>query len=88
MKATVVATLEEFEAAAEAEQRGVVFFATTAVFLLCPGCGKGSALPIDGVSKPRWRMLVREPPTLVPSIWHDKGCGWHGFLTDGEFTNV
>ena len=32
-----------------------------------------------------------DAPTLAPSIWSKTeygGCGWHGFLTKGRWTNV
>lgn len=50
----------------------------------CP-CGCGSLL---GVRWPPWTWDGnREAPTVCASILHSSpgGCGWHGFLTAGEF---
>lgn len=49
----------------------------------CPGCNEPIA-----VSKPIWNINF-EKLTATPSIKHDKGkggCGWHGYLTDGELS--
>jgi hypothetical protein len=50
--------------------------------IVCPGCGKVSA----SAGKHKY-----DPLTLSyhPSIVHSKklgGCGWHGWLKNGEFT--
>lgn len=52
--------------------------------IVCPNCGKmsGSA----GKHK-----FDSETKSYTPSIVHDKslgGCGWHGNLTNGVFTNT
>lgn len=49
---------------------------------LCPGC-----LKLIGVREPPW-IINFETLTARASILHTKpdGCGWHGFLTDGELT--
>lgn len=59
----------------------------------CPcGCGDVSAIrfdtsPIEG--DPRWHWNGnRESPTLTPSLHKTQGCGWHGYLTNGEFVSV
>lgn len=54
------------------------------LFIVCPGCGKKSA------SKGKHKY---DPDTksYTPSIVHDinlGGCGWHGWLKDGVFTNA
>ena len=59
----------------------------------CPcGCGDLSGIEFDNVPpKPprdthRWHWNGnRETPTLTPSLHKTDGCGWHGFLTNGEF---
>lgn len=52
---------------------------------LCPGCG--SLIGIDiGPVPPKWSINF-ETLTATPSILHSKdgkGCGWHGYLTNGE----
>ena len=52
----------------------------------CPGCGSESYLP-TGDSR-GWNLVSEDPLTITPSVFHTKekgGCGWHGFLTDGEW---
>ncbi len=48
---------------------------------------------IDGgesVGIPNWYRNgdMFETMTLTPSIRRLKACGWHGYLTDGEFKSV
>lgn len=56
----------------------------------CPcGCGQTGGvrflLPNDRARR-GWRWNGdKEKPTLKPSIRLTTGCGWHGYLTDGEF---
>ena len=66
----------------------------------CP-CGKcateryvGFANPLDGgppVSRVAWQRTgdTFDTLTLTPSILHTlpQGCGWHGFITNGEVTS-
>ncbi len=54
---------------------------------ICPGCGEVGGL---NFAPGGWTWDGnRESPTCSPSILHDKAvCGWHGFLTDGEFRSV
>jgi hypothetical protein len=50
--------------------------------IVCPGCGKISASAGGHVFNP-------DTQTYSPSIVHDVnlgGCGWHGWLKDGIFT--
>lgn len=40
-----------------------------------------------------WTLHSRDPITISPSIWYNKGEGkdkgeWHGFLRDGKFIQV
>ncbi len=54
----------------------------TQLIIVCPGCGK-----ISGSA--RKHKFNVETNTYTPSIVHDKnlgGCGWHGSLINGEFT--
>lgn len=46
----------------------------------CPGCGH-----IIGARQPPW-VIDLETLTVTASILHTRpdGCGWHGFLTNGE----
>lgn len=61
----------------------------------CPGCGSQSFLALGAENPhPRWTVAAGdaarpEGVTLSPSILHPRergGCGWHGYLTRGEFT--
>lgn len=50
--------------------------------IVCPGCGKNSA----SQGKHEYND---ETHSYTPSIVHNKdlgGCGWHGCLTNGVFT--
>lgn len=49
------------------------------IIYCCPGCGKPSA----GTQK---HSLDLENVSVKPSIVHY--CGWHGWLTNGEFKEV
>jgi len=54
----------------------------------CPGCGEIGYCPLEGPGD-KWGWDGNEDaPTLTPSIHSapDKGgCGWHGFMTAGNF---
>lgn len=69
---------------------------TCGMTIFCPGCGKMTALTFTNWSgnnpenpTPMWTWDGNEEaPTLKPSIVHAVergGCGWHGWLTAGEF---
>lgn len=52
--------------------------------IICPGCGKQSASAGGHVYDPITQ-------SYSPSIVHNKdlgGCGWHGWLKNGIFTEV
>lgn len=52
------------------------------LIIVCPGCGEKSS----SAQTHKWDA---ETLTYTPSIVHDKelgGCGWHGWLTKGIFT--
>jgi len=55
----------------------------------CPGCGYESFLPVGEGPIPRWQYDGNgDAPTLTPSVHHNEtkgGCGWHGYLTNGEW---
>ena len=51
----------------------------------CPGCGQEDWMHI-GSSGWTFTGSIQEP-TLRPSILH-RPCGWHGYLTAGEFVVV
>ena len=51
------------------------------LIIVCPGCGKATASRGE-------HIYDENTQTYTPSIVHDKnygGCGWHGWLTNGEF---
>jgi len=54
----------------------------------CPGCGDDSYVPIDKEFNDGWTWNGNEEkPTLTPSLLQ-RCCGWHGYLTDGEFVSL
>lgn len=58
----------------------------TQLLIVCPGCGK-----VSGSAKGAKHVYDRETKSYTPSIVHDSnlgGCGWHGWLTNGIFTEV
>lgn len=53
----------------------------TQLIMVCPNCGKTS-------SSRGGHVYNRETKSYHPSIIHDikyGGCGWHGWLINGEF---
>jgi hypothetical protein len=49
--------------------------------MMCPcGCGDVFSLNLDPEAGPCWRMLRRDPLTIVPSVWRDTGCESHFFV--------
>lgn len=52
---------------------------------ICPcGCQTVRSVPVTGDRKWTWDGN-KELPTLTPSILIIGECGWHGFLTAGEW---
>lgn len=53
----------------------------------CPGCGQVIAIDVGyETDKPKWKIDFGTL-TASPSILHMKdsnGCGWHGYMTNGE----
>ena len=63
----------------------------TRLIFVCPcGCGKVRSIPVGREQSPRcWQWDGdREAPTLTPSVRVVGECGWHGFLTAGEWRAV
>jgi len=62
------------------------------LILRCPGCREVSFLPFrSGIHSEEWNLLNEDPIELTPSIHHDTklgGCGWHGWLRNGEFQRL
>ena len=53
----------------------------------CPcGCGDVISLPMSPPHNPRWQLSTSSAgrPTLYPSVWRNKGCKSHFWLTDGR----
>ena len=57
-----------------------------AIAFKCPGCDQPLCISLkDHKEEPGWKINF-ETLTATPSILHSrngKGCGWHGYLTDG-----
>lgn len=90
MKAVLV---DDIMAAMHANQRGAFKFyhdgmpphgSRNGLHFVCPGCGELGGI---NFSDGGWTWDGnRGAPTCTPSILHDDGrCGWHGYLTAGEF---
>jgi hypothetical protein len=59
--------------------------AAMSLIFICPcGCKAIRSVPVKGPQKWNWDGN-RELPTLTPSILIVGECGWHGFLTGGEW---
>mgnify|MGYP006908306056 CR=1 FL=1 len=64
---------------------------TSGMVIRCPGCGAKSWLQFEGTSTTvsqgaKWKWDGnREHPTLKPSVHSTGCCGWHGWLTNGEW---
>lgn len=55
--------------------------------ICCPGCGSKSWLPINR-EHGGWTLVSESPLEIAPSVFHKKengGCGWHGWLQNGEW---
>ena len=63
---------------------------------VCPcGCGEVSAIHVSLADEGTpsnihvWSLDGNmEAPTLTPSIFRSRACGWHGFLTAGIWRSV
>lgn len=63
-----------------------VSFAPDFWLVACPGCGHISAMRVGDPKPeetPSWRRI--DDDTLKPSINCTGCCGWHGYLTYGNF---
>lgn len=99
MLAVICKTYKEFKnavaGAVEIRGRGVHAETDQPLYggaaIKCPGCGLDSYLPFDGSGSNNWRFDGNtEQPSVVPSVFHTKelgGCGWHGYLTNGEWVS-
>lgn len=60
----------------------------TGLEFVCPGCKGIGGVSFKTAKDPHgwtWNGNL-EKPTCTPSILHNKSkCGWHGYLTAGEF---
>jgi hypothetical protein len=65
-----------------------------AIIMNCPGCGKTGGMTVYKPNTPKppspsWEMNGEgENITLKPSINCVGCCGWHGYLTNGEYKSV
>lgn len=63
--------------------------APAGILFRCPGCASLTFARFAPADAPSWQWDGnRDAPTLTPSLHHTAtlgGCGWHGFLTAGEF---
>lgn len=53
----------------------------------CPcGCNSVISLPLQNNHNPKWTLKESENghPTLNPSIWQNKGCFSHFWISDGK----
>jgi hypothetical protein len=57
------------------------------IIFKCPGCVEALGITIkDHKNEPGWSINF-ETLTATPSILHKRdgrGCGWHGYLTNGD----
>jgi hypothetical protein len=85
MKAHICNIYEDFE---NAGAGAVIYTEPNGALIKCPGCGNESALDErQGDNHPSW-VMDKQAHTFTPSIHHLRGCGWHGYLTNGEFVSV
>lgn len=57
------------------------------VLFRCPcGCNSIISLSLQASHSPKWKLIESENgrPTLFPSIWQNKGCYSHFWITDGK----
>lgn len=62
---------------------------TAGMDFACPcGCGFVGWLPFDSYLSEGWHW-DEDPtaPSLTPSVLQ-RGCGWHGYLTNGEWIQI
>lgn len=84
MKAVVYTDMDEFENGPP----GSIVYCKGSALIKCPGCGTiSSCSERTGDNHPSWAMDKVEG-SWQPSVHHLHGCGWHGFLTKGEWKPV
>lgn len=95
MKATIVPDIDETEEPGAVEIRRMPDGFDRAgeicgLAICCPGCGEKSWLPVrkENKSDHDWQLQSEDPLHIEPSVFHTKergGCGWHGYLRNGEW---
>lgn len=85
IKAEIYDDFDLFEAAGA----GAIIYCEDSAIMKCPGCGMESCCTerADGRSRPSW-IMDKTTQSWQPSVHHEKGCGWHGFLTNGYWVSV
>lgn len=100
MKAVVCDTHDAFESAGPGAIFGWRYVdkqpeggASGHIMLKCPGCGGESGMHVRNPGEPHpsgvqsWEISgFPESVTLKPSINCVGCCGWHGLLTNGEYS--
>jgi hypothetical protein len=58
------------------------------LMFICPcGCGSVTGLPVNARHGNHWKFNGDEVSvTLAPSVFKQTACKWHGFLTNGVWT--
>ncbi|MBP0022199.1 MAG: hypothetical protein J7647_32165 [Cyanobacteria bacterium SBLK] len=84
---TKLIPLDRYPEDSESPPPGSVCDLGDGLLYCCPGCGEKSYLNTsDPQLPPYWaRSGDLQNLTLSPSIYHKHGCGWHGWLRNGEF---
>ncbi len=84
MKATIYDDHDAFESG----PAGSVYYLGGGAIIKCPGCGSESACDErSDDNHPSW-VMDKATHTWSPSVHHNKGCGWHGWLKNGEWVSV
>lgn len=90
IKAMFYDDLDQFEAAGP----GAIMYLDGSALIKCPGCGRESCCTERrGENHPSW-IMDKTTNSWQPSVHHNGGppqypsCGWHGYLTNGEWISV
>lgn len=87
---TFSALFVEIDENALPQKRGETSISENRFVIGCP-CGCGSIISIRFAETEHDKGVCwlwnndRVRPTLIPSIQVLGGCGWHGYLVDGEY---